>query len=290
MDYRELTSRAWNTIWQHKSLIVLGILVALSSGGHVGASGGSQSLSRFDRAWNLRQVPDLPGEPGTPPQAFRLPSLPVALPWFLMGTVLIVGLAVWLVSTLARGALIAGASAVREGSETSLREAFATAWRKRWALLGIGALPAIPALILLFGAWGAFAVYTRLPPAIDGLNQVPVQSNASLILAALTCVALPFALALNILRTFANRACILEGRGVLASYGRGCGVLFDNIGPALLLLLIQVGIGVILALGLLLPALCCVFWPLLLVVQGTAAAFFSTTWTLAWRQWTALTP
>jgi hypothetical protein len=52
------------------------------------------------------------------------------------------------------------------------------------------------------------------------------------------------------------------------------------------LFLIQVGMGIALALGLLLPALCCVFWPLLLLVQGTAAAFFSTMWTLAWRRWT----
>jgi hypothetical protein len=53
------------------------------------------------------------------------------------------------------------------------------------------------------------------------------------------------------------------------------------------LLLIQVGIGILVVLCLLLPALCCIFWPLWLLVQGTAAAFFSTLWTLAWRQWTA---
>jgi hypothetical protein len=51
------------------------------------------------------------------------------------------------------------------------------------------------------------------------------------------------------------------------------------------LFLIQLGIGIALGLVLLLPALCCLLWPLLLLVQGTSAAYFSTMWTLAWREW-----
>jgi hypothetical protein len=208
----------------------------------------------------------------------------------LVGTALIVGLAVWLVSTVARGALIAGACTVDDRGETSLSGTLATAWRRRWALLGIGALPAIPALLLLVGAWGALALYTRLPAVIDGLDRMPGPRNISLIGVALTCVALPLALALNVLRTFANRACILEGRSVLASYARGCGVLLEKIGPALLLLLVQVGIGVALVLCLLPTMLCCLCWPLVLLAQGTAIAFLSTMWTLAWRQWAATKP
>jgi hypothetical protein len=55
----------------------------------------------------------------------------------------------------------------------------------------------------------------------------------------------------------------------------------------LLLFLIQVAIGIVLGLVLLLPALCCLFWPLLILVQGASAAFFSTMWTLAWKRWVA---
>lgn len=29
-------------------------------------------------------------------------------------------------------------------------------------------------------------------------------------------------------------------------------------------------------------------WPLLLLIQGAIAAYFSTVWTLAWREWTGL--
>jgi len=35
-------------------------------------------------------------------------------------------------------------------------------------------------------------------------------------------------------------------------------------------------------------ALCCVLWPVLLLVQGAIASYFSTLWTLAWREWTGL--
>jgi hypothetical protein len=109
-----------------------------------------------------------------------------------------------------------------------------------------------------------------------------------LIVGAFTCVALPLVLILNLLRTFANRACMLEGCGVFAAYGRGFRVLVENIGSALLMALIQVGLGIAMGLVLLLPALCCLLWPLLLLVQGTAAACFSTMWTLAWRRWISM--
>jgi hypothetical protein len=65
-------------------------------------------------------------------------------------------------------------------------------------------------------------------------------------------------------------------------------VLVDNLGSAVLLFLIQAGIGIALGIVLLLPALCCLLWPVLLLVQGTAAAYFSTMWTLAWRRWISM--
>ena len=291
MDYGRLLNRTWTLVWEHKFLILLGILVALSGSGGSGAiSGGSRSLPRSDQEWHGAMPPAWPELPISPMQKFELPAynMPVAL--VLVGLALVVALAVWAVSTLARGALIAGASAADSGGVTNFGEAFALAWRKGWALLGIGVFSAIPTLVLLLGALGAAAVYIGAPPVINGQVQSAGLRTISILLTALTCVALPFALCLNLLRTFAERACMLEGRGVLAAFGRGFRVLVDNAGSALLLFLIQVGIGIGLGLALLLPALCCVLWPLLLVAQGMAAAFFSTMWTLAWRRWTNAVP
>lgn len=67
-------------------------------------------------------------------------------------------------------------------------------------------------------------------------------------------------------------------------------MLTENFGSALVLFLIQIVIGLVLDVGLVLPALCCLLWPLLLIVQGGIAAYFSTLWTLAWRRWVETTP
>jgi hypothetical protein len=199
--------------------------------------------------------------------------------------VLAVTLPVWALSTLARGALIEGAGALDAGRETAFRQTFAAAWRKGWTLLGIGLLPAIPALILLLGALGAAAIYAGTP-VMNGMEQGPGLRSLGLITAALTCVSLPLLVVLNLLRAFANRACMLEGCGVLAAYRRGFSVLVDNVGSALLLFLLQIAMSITLGLVLLSSALCCLLWPLLLVAQGAAAAYFSVMWTLAWRLWT----
>jgi hypothetical protein len=107
----------------------------------------------------------------------------------------------------------------------------------------------------------------------------------------LVCCALPFALLLGLLRTFAERACMIEGLGVIDSYGRGVAVLQTNLGSALVLFVLQIIIMIALAIVFLVPglilALCFLFWPLLWLASGAVAAYFSTLWTLAWREWTA---
>ena len=137
---------------------------------------------------------------------------------------------------------------------------------------------------------GSAVVYLGMPPVIDRVGPLTGPRNVWLIVGALTCLALPVMLVLDLMRTFANRACMLEDSGVLAAYGRGFKLLGENLASALLLFVIQVGIGIALGLALLLPALCCLVWPLLILVQGTSAAYFSTMWTVAWRQWTGAAP
>ena len=82
---------------------------------------------------------------------------------------------------------------------------------------------------------------------------------------------------------------MLENQGVFESYRRGLEVLGNNLGSVLILFLIQVAVSIGIGLMLLLPgilvALCCLLWPLLLVVQGIFTAFYSTLWTLSWNQW-----
>jgi hypothetical protein len=151
-------------------------------------------------------------------------------------------------------------------------------------------LPAIPGLLLaLVVAVGAVSYlgFTRV-----NAGSAPLPPNTALVggLAGLACLLVPVAIALNLLRTFADRACMLENLSVFAAYRRGVEVLLQNVGPAVILFLLQIAIGIGLGVVLFLPgivmALCCLLWPVLLFVQGATAAYFGTMWTLAWNQWT----
>jgi len=193
----------------------------------------------------------------------------------------------WAVSTIARGGLIAGVNAIESGTPSDFGQAWRAGWEKGWPLLGIGVLPTIPGFIIGLGAvatiGGLYLFKVEAAPRLANVGPVAI-------LAALACVLVPIALVLSALRTFANRACMLEDLGVFASYRRGVEVLLENIGPALVLFLLQIAISIGLGIVLFLPnvvmALCCLLWPVLLLVQGAMASYFSTLWTLAWREWT----
>jgi hypothetical protein len=292
MDYSNLLSRAFNIVWEHKFLILLGILVALGSSGGFSGSGISGNRNfrgprgEFDFQPPRGDMPEFP-EFG---RDLGVPVLAGVLVLVLIGIAFVIGIVVWVVSTLARGGLIAGASAVDSGMVTDFGQAFSVAWQRVWTLLGIGIIPAIPTLILLIGGLGMAGVFAVTSGAFGGRAGVYPRGGLFLALGGLTCVAIPFAMALNFVRAFANRACILEGLGVWDAYKRGVAVLLENIGPALILFLLQIAINIglgIVMVPLTLMALCCILWPILLVIQGAIAAYFSTLWTLAWRRWTA---
>jgi hypothetical protein len=230
-------------------------------------------------------LPQLGQELGLPGGLYALGALG------LVGVALLVGFAVWALATVARGALIAGARDVAAEKTSSFAEAFRAGWKKGWTLIGIGLLPALPGVLLaLLGAGAGAAGYLGLARA--NVGRFPALPNALLAggLASVACLLIPLALVLSLLRTFANRASMLEGCGVWAAYRRGTQVLLANLGPALILFGLQVAVSVALGILLLLPtvvlALCCLVWPVLLLVQGAMAAFFSTLWTLAWQEWT----
>jgi hypothetical protein len=290
VDYGKLLNRAWNVIWEHKFLILLGVLVALSSGGGGNSAASGVNLD-FQSGWNeFERLPGLP--PNLPDLGRKGYSLGIPLGVAVVGIGLVIGLALWVISTIARGGLIAGVNTIETGGVSGLGQALSAGWQRGWTLLGIGVVPAIPGFVLSLAglvAFGAMAGVQRVMR--DGAVFQP-RSNLVVIVLALVCVAAPLMLVLSLLRTFANRACMLENLGVLASYRRGLSVLIENIGSALILFVLQIVISIGLAIVTLFPgillALCCFLWPVFLFAQGAMAAYFMTLWTLAWREWTGL--
>ena len=290
MDYGQLLKRAWDIIWEHKFLILLGVLVALTSGNNSTPTGsGFQFRGNRDmeppQDWELPNIPELPDLR----RELGLPVLAGALLVFVIIVAVIVGLALWVVSTIARGGLIAGVNTITTGGSSTFGQAFGAGWQKGWRLLGIGIIPAIPGLILFLAGLGATGLLVGFRQ-VFGMPMRRMGPNVGILLAGIICVVLPISLVLNLLRTFANRGCMIEDLGVLESYTRGWRVLTSNLGEAFVLFVIQIGIGIALGLLMIVPgiifALCCFLWPLLLLIQGAVSAYFSTLWTLAWQEWT----
>jgi len=291
MDYGQLMKRAWNIIWEHKFLILLGVLVALGSANGGDGNAGKAASSFADGNAAVQLPSDFEFSLRGIMESISIPKYAAITGIIIAGVLLIVGLAVWVLSLVSRGGLIDGVNALEAGQPSSFGEAFQAGWQKVWTLLGIGIIPAIPALLL--GVVTAVAVVSFF--GVIKVNTITTSPNIALAILAIAVVLLlvVFTVFLSLLQTFANRACILENEPVFAAYKRGFSVLISNLGSALVLLLIQIAVSVAIGLIMILPsivmALCCLLWPLLILIQGAISAYFSTLWTLAWRQWTGQT-
>ena len=280
MEYGKIISRSASIVWQNKFLIVVGILAALGSGSFGGGGGGGGAN---DGGGSGQPIDD------------EIVGLVIGASIAFFCVILLIGIVIWVISTIARGGLIASVDAIESGEKSSFRQAWSAGWQKIWPLLGIGIIPAIPAMILFLigllalGAYGG--VFALVGDEFDPLAGV---TGLGTIMAVLACCVIPFVLALSILRNFAERACMLEDLGVIDSYRRGTNVLMSNLGEAIILALLQVGlfiaIGILLFLPGLVLVLCCFLWPVLLALQGFIEAFVSALWTLAWRSWTGQAP
>lgn len=280
MDYSRLLNRAWTMVWTHTFLIFLGVLAALTGGGNnfrwqMNGNNGSNQPT-VDWGENV------------------FTRIPIWLIVFGVALVLALGLILWVISTVARGGLIAGVDAIERGQESTFLTAWHVSWQKVWTLLGIALLPLLPILLLLVAGLTTVGVLAGFTALFRGELDFPWRTGFGVTLIGLACLTVPVAVGLTLVRNFAERACLLENLGVFAAYRRGWDVLIRNLGPAVILFLIQIGLSILLGIGLLGPglvmALCFLLWPLLLLIGGAVAAYFSTLWTLAWREWTVDNP
>jgi hypothetical protein len=284
MEYGKIINRSVNIVWQNKFLILVGFLAALGTGLFSGSGGGGGG---GDTGF---------GEPGQFSEfGDEIAAIAIGVVIALICVGLLIAIVLWVISTIARGGLIASVDSIESGEKSSFRQAWSAGWQKAGTLLGISLLPAIPVLILfvigllsLSTYGGIFALFGEEFAESTGL------AGLGAVMAVLACLIIPIMMALLILRNFAERACMLENLGVIDAYRRGTSVLRANLGEAIILVLLQIAIFIVLGILLLLPGLflvlCCCLWPLLLVIHGFLEAFTSALWTLAWRTWTGEPP
>jgi hypothetical protein len=304
MDFGRVLSRAWQITWRWKVLWILGFLASLGSG--FGGANGNMNYqfdsSDWDR-WGLRYQYD------------RVPAEIIALILGLACLAIIIGIALWVISVMARGGLIAGVQQVEETESTTFLSAWRVGRKKFWTLFGISVLAAIPVIILIVISaaviWGLVAGRSAMGGSSVGVAEVLF----SVFCGGTFCCGLVIAIiVLSQIQTYAERAAILEDMGWLDAFRRGWQVLKENLGPTIIYWLIFLALGIVVAFlifgGIFAIAapLIAIFgnidpgpWlvvPLCLggllgilvaaIVGSIITTFTSATWTLAYREFTGL--
>ncbi len=287
MDYGKLFGRGFEILRARPFLIALGIISALT-GGNYGSFNGGNGGTNGDVDLPLpAQGFEGPIIPGNLPDFGALPIfLVLALACFIMVLVAIF----FVLGAVAKGGLVAGVDDIEEGRTTGFSMAWRAAWGRLWRLIGIALLPALPALLLVLIVVITVMVTVGFAAlSFDTLTQILGGATAVFIL-CVVCLAIPLIIALALLSNLALRAAMLEESGVIDSYRRGWEVLRQNLASAIVIFAFQIGLSIVLGFaafaGSIFAVLCCLLWPLFIVFGGAVNAYFSSIWTLAWREWT----
>ncbi len=303
MDIGALLGRTWSIVWNHKWLILLGVLVALGSGGMGGGNynfrGGNFGFPSNDNVspppyeapgrFDFDQFEDF-SQFGPEFARFAAIGIPILIGLLCIGFTIGITLAV--VARIATGGLIAGVNEIEATGASSLGQAWRAGWARGWRLIGIGILASLPSIIAVIIALALVIPIIAVATTVeDAASQIATSTGLIVVIVGIVCLGALISLPLALLRGLADRACMLENTGVIDSYKRAWQVLQPNLGDAVLLALVHIGIqialGVVLFLPTILMAICCLLWPVLWAIGGTIATYFSTMWTLAWRAWVA---
>lgn len=303
MDYGKVLSRAWEITWRWKVLWILGFLASLT---RVSTSGSNTGYEFSGGEWGGTYGPYIP--PGV-----------IALLIGIGCLAFILAIALWVVSVIARGGLIAGVQQVEEEGSTRFWQAWRAGVGRFWTLFGLSILTALPIFILvmigigvmLLIIIGTFGVFNTS----EALGVAGIMAS-TLCCGAICCGAIVLGIVLNQIRVYGERAAVLEGLGWIEAFARGWQVLKENLVPTLIFWVIFLMLGFALAAlifaailafgvpfglfaavggpklgGWMVAPVCCgglVAMIVLGLVASIVETFTSATWTLAYRELTGL--
>ncbi len=304
MDYGKVLARAWEITWRWKILWILGFLAGLGNGGG-GGGGGGTSYSTSGNEWSSWW--------GT---TFHEPYIPAGVIAAIIGAAclaILIGIAIWVVSVIARGGLIAGVQQVEEQEHTTFGLAWRAGARRFWTLFGISVLAAIPLIILVVvGVIVVIAMFVGSGFAFTSSDAAGATGIVASILCggAFCCGMVIATIILQQIRIYAERAAILEDLGWIEAFSRGWNVLKANLGPTIVFWLIFLVLGLVFFVAImavlaatvlpfvalvanidpgpwLIAPICC--GGLLAVIAAAlinaiVQTFTSATWTLAYRE------
>lgn len=208
MGFGEIIKKAWNLTWTYRRLWVLGVFAGATGGAFgFGRWGTSSSSSRssssttgLDKALSGRWVTD---------PAYALEQVQHALPAVLMlvAVAVLVGIAMAVISTGARGALVWAVNEVEEGRSPTLSDAWDAGFSRFWSIVGLGILLQLPvalfaaalvgtallSVLALLGKTGSASAPALIAPACGALGLgVPVLLVGSFVLGVMYLTGLRF--------------------------------------------------------------------------------------------------
>jgi hypothetical protein len=302
MDYGRVLTRAWEITWRWKILWILGFLAALGSGsGGGGTSSYTTSSNDWPYGWGY---------------TYHEPYIPPGLIAAIIGLAclaVIIAIALWVVSVIARGGLIAGVQQVEEQEHTSFGLAWRAGARRFWTLFGIGILTAIPMIILVVAAIVVLVMmFVGSGFAFTSSDAAGATGIVTSILCScgFCCGLIIVSIILQQIRIYAERAAIVEDLGWIEAFTRGWNVLKANLGPTIIywLIFFAIGIALFIIIGVVLTAtafpfvalvanidpgpwlfapICAgglVFMIVGALVSAIVQTYTSATWTLAYRE------
>ncbi len=274
MDFGEILSKAWKTIWKHKILWIFGILAGCGANGGSGGGGGN---ANFNFSGNNSM--DANPFAGMFPQAeqffnnmqryFENIQEGTIILLIIGGIILslIIAVLVLFISSIGKAGLIYGASKADEMDESDARLTLKEVWN--------GGKPyfwRIVLLSLLIGAASIVLVLVLMVPVI--LMTVLTLGIGLLCILPLICIMIPVFWMVGILIEQATVAIVVEDLGVFDSIKRAWQIVIqENLGSyAVLGLILGIGGGIV---GFLiaLPAILMILPIMFGIMAGGDAAF-----------------
>lgn len=257
----EQLKRAFALWWRVKLLWPLGMLAALVGYGDSAVSGNFNVSQRFP------SDPDATLPPWVEDMAqneLLREIIANPLPYVVAAVALVIGLALvcGAVGALAHGALIRVADVADQGYTPSLGDGLRVGAGRMAAIFVLNVILALPVIVVVAVIAGSIAV--TIAGAVGSLGRGdgppdPGPLIASLIGLVFCIIALALLMAvvgalLGVWSRVAQRACVIEARGPLASLGRAWGLIRRNLGLTVITWFFQAILGGIVGLLLTIPA------------------------------------
>jgi hypothetical protein len=306
MNYGEVLSNAWKTIWKHKVLWIFGILAGLGAGGG-GGGGGRNGVNYNVNGQNFNN----PNFPFGPEAGYQVQNW-LEQNWWVILVILAFLFFLFLVfvvlSTFGRIGLARGTWLSDEGQQKiGFGELFVASGPYFWRVLLLA--------ILVFVLWLAFGILVALMVGGVALFTLGI---GLICLIPLLCLLVPVGWAVNIIVEQAIVAIVGDNLGVIDGIKKGWEVFRTHLGESIVMgLILFVGrlvVGFILAIPIfiiLLPlfgslffqsqsafgtgaiislVLFCIYLPIAIVLNGLLTAYISAAWALTYRRLTGRQP